>query len=406
MADEVFFRGYNQEKIQDLNRTLVLNMIRRSSVCTRVWLAKESGLKQATITNMINDFIRWGIVKETGFLTGDKGRRSIGISMDKDTYGILAVRLARRSYSIGVFDLRGDPVKVVQRAVPKDQNPEVTISKILSDTEKLKGEISGREYLAIGVALPGPYSRKSGRIEIMTGTKGWNEIPIGERFEERFHLPVFVEQDANAGALAQYWKYEEDHPGRMLVYLAVGPGIGAGIINRGEILRGVIGVAGEVGHMSINYNGPRCACGNRGCLENYCSSRAFTERVNEIKEAELTFEEAAVLLREDDPEVKAVFLDICDMLSVAIANIINCFNPSIIILGDEMSHIVPELMVPYIRERVETLVLPALYEDTVISASLLPVDSFVHGAAIVALSEIFSNPEKYFEKTSKTVDKG
>ena len=104
--------------------------------------------------------------------------------------------------------------------------------------------------------------------------------------------------------------------------------------------------------------------------------------------------------------VKAVFLDICDMLSVAIANIINCFNPSIIILGDEMSHIVPELMVPYIRERVETLVLPALYEDTVISASLLPVDSFVHGAAIVALSEIFSNPEKYFEKTSKTVDKG
>ena len=108
MEREDRFLGYNQEKIQGMNRTLVLNLLRKGGICSRTQLAKESGLKQATITNIVNDFIEWGIVKETGFLTGDKGRRSIGISMDQSTFGILAVRLARRGFSIGVFDMCGN----------------------------------------------------------------------------------------------------------------------------------------------------------------------------------------------------------------------------------------------------------------------------------------------------------
>ena len=395
MEKEKRFLGYNQEKIQGMNRTLVLNLLRKEGVCSRAQLAKESGLKQATITNIINDFINWGIVEETGFLQGVKGRRSIGISIDGNTYGILAVRLARRGYSIGAFNLCGESLKIIRRSADRSQDPKRVLENIFREIRELMQESQERKYLAIGIALPGLYSLKSGRIEIMTGTKGWNEIVIKDRFEEAFHLPVFIEQDANAAALAQYWKYEEDHPGEMLVYLAVGPGVGAGIIQKGEILRGTIGVAGEIGHMSVNYNGPKCACGNRGCLENYCSSRAFTEKVSQRKKEQLTFEEAAILLREGDPDTKACFLEICGILSVAVANLMNCFNPSIIILGDEMSHIVPELMLESIRENVRSLVIPALYEDTMISTSLLPVDSFVHGASVVAWNRIAREPELY-----------
>ncbi len=401
MEREKRFLGYNQEKIQGMNRTLVLNLLRKGGICSRTQLAKESGLKQATITNIINEFIRWGIVKETGFLTGDKGRRSIGISMDQSTFGILAVRLARRGFSVGVFDLCGNPVKIIRRSAARNQNPETVISAIFKEARELMQENSERHYLACGIALPGPYSFKSGRIEIMTGTKGWNEIAIRDRFEEAFHLPVFVEQDANAAAMAQYWKYEEDHPGEMLLYLAVGPGIGAGIIRKGQILRGRIGVAGEIGHMSVNYMGPKCLCGNRGCLENYCSSRAFTDKVNEKKRDSLSFVEAAILLKEGDPDAEACFREICDILSIAIANLMNCFNPSIIILGDEMSHIIPERMLSYIREQVRHLVIPALYEDTIISTSLLPIDSFVHGAAVAAWNQIFAEPELYFGSEEK-----
>ena len=401
MEREDRFLGYNQEKIQGMNRTLVLNLLRKGGICSRTQLAKESGLKQATITNIVNDFIEWGIVKETGFLTGDKGRRSIGISMDQSTFGILAVRLARRGFSIGVFDMCGNPVKIIRRSAAQNQDPETVISSIFKEAVELMRDNSERHYLACGIALPGPYSLKSGRIEIMTGTKGWHEIAIRERFEEALDMPVFVEQDANAAAFAQYWKFEEEHPGEMLLYLAVGPGIGAGIIQKGQILRGRIGVAGEIGHMSINYKGPKCVCGNRGCLENYCSSRAFVDKVNRKKKALLSFEETAILLKEGDPDTEACFFEICDILAIAIANLMNCFNPSVIILGDEMSHIIPERMLSYIRGKVKDLVLPALYEDTLISTSLLPIDSFVHGAAVVAWNQIFTKPELYFNKYSE-----
>ena len=172
-------------------------------------------------------------------------------------------------------------------------------------------------------------------------------------------------------------------------------------IQKGQILRGRIGVAGEIGHMSVNYKGPKCVCGNRGCLENYCSSRAFVDKVNRKKKALLSFEETAILLKEGDSDTEACFFEICDILAIAIANLMNCFNPSVIILGDEMSHIIPERMLSYIRGKVKDLVLPALYEDTLISTSLLPIDSFVHGAAVVAWNQIFTKPELYFNKYSE-----
>ena len=92
--------GMNQTSIQDSNRELLLNLLRSEGECARITLAKLSGLKQATVTNIINDFIRWGIVKEVGFLTGEKGRRSIGISLNKEEYGVIGIRITRKNYSL------------------------------------------------------------------------------------------------------------------------------------------------------------------------------------------------------------------------------------------------------------------------------------------------------------------
>ena len=100
--------GMNQTNIQDLNRELLLNFLRSEGECARITLAKLSGLKQATVTNIINDFIRWGIVKEVGFLTGEKGRRSIGISLNKEEYGVIGIRITRKNYSFGLFNIAGE----------------------------------------------------------------------------------------------------------------------------------------------------------------------------------------------------------------------------------------------------------------------------------------------------------
>ena len=178
-----------------------------------------------------------------------------------------------------------------------------------------------------------------------------------------------------------------------------GQGVGAGIISNGELLKGSIGVAGEIGHTTIDLGGPKCACGNYGCLENYCSSIAFTRKVNEElqPEKEYSFQEVAGMVREGNKAAVKIFLESCDHLSVGIVNIVNSFNPAFIVIGDEMAHIEPDIMLRRIKENVRERVLPEIYGNMDISMSVVSNDSMVHGAAIVAIMDVFGNPAKYFE---------
>lgn len=392
-------RGFNQENIQDMNRTLLLNLLRKEGVCSRVHLANLSLLKQATVTNIVSDFIDWGLVKEVGFLVGNKGRRSIGISINNDDFGVLAVRLARTNYTVGIFDLSGHLVDKKRVELDKNKMPKDIFDSIISDGKNLMNSFTARKIIAIGMAIPGPYSEKRGRIELMTGVLGWKEIPIRETLRETFQIPVFIEQDANAGALAQYWHDDENYKNGLLVYIAAGQGVGAGIINNGELLKGCIGIAGEIGHTSICYNGPRCACGNYGCLENYCSSTAFTREVNQAlkPEKDYDFQEISQMVKDGEKRVMEIFLDVCDKLSIGIVNIVNSFNPSAIVIGDEMAHIAPELMLERVKENVQKRVLPEIYANMHITMSVVKEDSMVHGAAIVAIRDIFAHPLKYFK---------
>lgn len=392
-------RGYNQESIQDMNRTLLINLLRKEGICARAHLSNLSMLKQATVTNIMNDFIHWGLVKEVGFLVGNKGRRSIGISINNDDFGVLGIRLGRKNYTVGLFDLSGNLVEYKRHEVEAGQKPREIFDNIKGEARELIGSAKGRKIIAVGMAIPGPYSERRGRIELMTGVSGWNEISIKEELTEDFKLPVFVEQDANAGALAQYWHKEEDYKNSVLVYVADGQGVGAGIISNGELLKGSIGVAGEIGHTTIDLGGPKCACGNYGCLENYCSSIAFTRKVNEElqPEKEYSFQEVAGMVREGNKAAVKIFLESCDRLSVGIVNIVNSFNPAFIVIGDEMAHIEPNIMLRRIKENVRERVLPEIYGNMDISMSVVSNDSMVHGAAIVAIMDVFGNPAKYFE---------
>lgn len=390
--------GYNQEKIQKMNRTLLLNMLLKEGVCSRVHLAELTQLKPATITNIINDFIEFRIVKEVGLLTGSQGRRSIGISINNDDYGILAIRLSRKNFSVGVFNLSANAVEIKRVEIGTDRTPKDIFEEIVEMGKKIIAGLSDRKIIAIGMAIPGPYSEKKGRIEIMTGFKGWNEIPIYQILKDTFQIPVFIEQDANAGALAQYWHTSENLTNKMLIYIAAGQGVGAGIVNNGELIKGTVGIAGEIGHMSIDYKGVRCSCGNYGCLEMYCSSIAFMKKVKEALrwEKTMSLQEAAELLKDGNQKVMDIYLECCDMLAVGIVNIINSFNPAVIVIGDEMAHIAPDIMLERVISDVRERVLPAILEDTDIKVSMVKNDSMLHGAAVVAIREIFLNPESYF----------
>ena len=150
--------GYNQESIQDMNRTLLISLLRKEGICARAHLANLSMLKQATVTNIMNDFINWGVVKEVGFLVGSKGGRSIGISINNDDYGVIGIRLGRKNYTVGLFDLSGNLVDHRRREVDAGPKPRAIFDKIKREAKDLmklakQGE---RKVIAAGIAIPGP----------------------------------------------------------------------------------------------------------------------------------------------------------------------------------------------------------------------------------------------------------
>ena len=167
--------------------------------------------------------------------------------MNNDGDGVLGIRIARKNYSVGLFDLSGTCIHQKRVNIKMSQSPETTMKLVLHDSKALLADSGDRIILAAGVAIPGPYSIKKGRIELMTGVQGWNNISIKNDLEEALNIPVFVEQNANAGALAQYWHNDEQYRNEMLVYIAIGQGVGAGIINNGDLIRGAAGMAGEIG---------------------------------------------------------------------------------------------------------------------------------------------------------------
>lgn len=391
-------QGYNQSDIVLNNRTLLLQILCREGVCPRVRLARQTGLKQSTVTNITAEFIRWGLVRETGFMTGSKGRRSIGISLNNDDFGILSIRLARTHYVLSIFNLSVTQLTQEQYDIPDGQSADETFRHLCTAAEEMIQKSAPRRILACGIAVPGPYSTINNRIALMTGTTGWNDIPLIGILQEKLQIPVFAEHDANCGAMAQYWLNPEFYSSQLLVYVAVGQGIGAGVIDSGTLLRGKLGMAGEIGHTSICFDGPRCACGNRGCLENYCSSTAFIRDVNEALRpaVPLSFRDCASLLQSGNETVLKLFEKLCERLAVGIVNLINSFNPDVIILGDELTHIMPDLMLEKVRSSVKERCIPELFENTRIEKSLVAKDSFAHGAALTAIGDIFHHPSDYF----------
>jgi glucokinase len=273
-----------------------------------------------------------------------------------------------------------------------------------------KANVSLGQVAGIGVAAPGPLDSKTGIVFSPPNLPGWNSIPLRNLLAERFQTPIYVDNDANAAGLGEYM-FGAGQGSRHMVYMTVSTGIGGGVIADGKLLRGANGTAGELGHMTIDWHGERCTCGNIGCLEYIASGTGIARRANEAIQAGeggelLTFartmlqhsstvadqsalpthsydpttvelhisaleeEEntlANALQQEDEedlqvnartvalaaeagiPLARAIIQHAAEALGVGFVNIIHIFNPDMIIVGGGVTQIGPMLMEPALR---------------------------------------------------------
>lgn len=261
--------------------------------------------------------------------------------------------------------------------------------------------IRAGEIDAIGVAVPSPLDPERGVVLNPPNLPGWHEVPVRALFEDAFGVPVFLENDANAAALAE-WHFGAARGFEHVVYMTMSTGVGGGLILGGRLHRGVMAGAGEVGHAPVEWNGEPCSCGLRGCLEAYVGGAAWTRRLRAIAPAAsavvalaggrdaVTPEHVVAAARSDDAFGLAEMMRWNDYVARGIVSLVFTLAPQVIVLGTIAVAAGEALALEPIRARVRERVWPALAAGLSIRAAALGDSLPYHAAIGVALEGVRS----------------
>lgn len=268
------------------------------------------------------------------------------------------------------------------------EGPDKVIERICQGIEQVMGE---EKVDGIGIACPGPLDARTGVILSPPNLPGWDRIPLKDRLEERFGVPVRVENDANAAAWGEYL-LGAGRGADPLVYMTVSTGIGGGVVLDGHLFRGADTYAGEVGHMIVDPRGALCGCGRRGCLEAMASGTAIARAAEEAvrngnsRIRELSgkcaprAEHVFAAFREGDETAARIISEEIRYLAIGIANIVHLLNPRVIVIGGGVASAGEVFFAP-LRERISTYLMPSFANTFEIRPAELGEDAGVIGAA-------------------------
>lgn len=398
--------GINQDKTQEANRSLVIRLLQKKGPCSRAELARLTQLTQATITNIVSELIRNELVEEIGFDSNEMpGRRSILLKIRGERFCVIAIKIARTRYTVGVFNLSGRELEHKTMEVKDVMTPQDILLDIKAKADDYRGRYS--RILAVGIAVPGPYLKSTGKIAMITEARCWNNLDIPAAFSELFTEPVFVEHDANAGAMANWWFGDFPQDVKVLCHMLLSEGVGVGVVENGELVLGQQGTAGEIGHVSVNVDGPLCQCGNRGCLELYCSAIALKKNVlanlHAFPESSLaclsniSYADIFKAMNEGDQLAIDMVEQCARYIGYGIVNIVNAYNPGLIVLSDIMTQ-GGKRMLDIVKATAKERILPELYEGLTICYSRGTTDAVLAGAAAIATDHIIREPRQYLLK--------
>ncbi|MDQ0338670.1 glucokinase [Caldalkalibacillus uzonensis] len=264
---------------------------------------------------------------------------------------IIGVDLGGTLIRAGLFTEAGEMLDREERDTLAAEGPEAVISRIkeavfhVCDRQGI--DVRHDQIMGLGIGCPGPLNPYPGVVLSPPNLPGWEHIPLRDILSEAFNVPVYLNNDANAAVLGEYY-YGSSKGTNNLIYMTISTGIGSGVLIDGRLLLGENGNAGEVGHMVVDVNGPVCGCGNKGCLEAIASGTGIVKRTK----AKLTQTEQASPLRDidgftarhvfeaakaGDPLAMEIVEETRYYLGVGIANIINLYNPQKIVFGGGVS---------------------------------------------------------------------
>ena len=328
----------NQEYIRDMNSRLVLKEIIQQGPLSRAGISKNLGLTKATVSSIVQDFIRSGYVTEIGSLDTSKGRKPILLEFVADCAFTLSLYLNVDATSVLIADLRGENRRHFSYPpITGDPCPSETLRAYITDAMT---HCPPSRYGIVGIAI-GVLGVVHNNVIQFTPYYTIDRPDLGDFLQEHFHIPVYVENEANFSAQGE-WAFFHSYPS--LININIHAGIGMGIILRNHLHTGLNGYAGEFGHTIIDPDGPLCPCGTHGCIELYASERAIVSRFRKMTEQPAA--DAGALCRaylSGDARAADCIDIFIKYMSIALNNILNIFNPDIVIINSTFTAGIPDL---------------------------------------------------------------
>ena len=303
---------------------------------------------------------------------------------------VIGVDLGGTNLRTALVSQNGDVADKVKEPTRASDGHAKVVRKLIENIKLQQDRAlrDGIKIAAVGVGAPGVIHAETGVVVKSPNFPDWNNLPLKKELEIALALPVSIENDANAAALGEQWR----GAGRGLasmIFLTLGTGVGGGIVLDGRIWPGADGMAGEIGHMTIIPDGRKCGCGNIGCLEMYASSRGIvmTYQERSARLQVITSEEIYQAARDGDALAGDVMNDMGRLLGIGIANLINIFNPEMIVIGGGVKDAWP-LFMEAVREEIKKRAFEYPAARTQIVPSVLGDDAGMIGAAALAFQKL------------------
>lgn len=322
--------GKNSVDSKWYNRGLILRLIATGVCRTRIELSRTTGLAKMTVSNIIAEFIEKNIIVECEEeLTDVCGRNPVLLQISEKAPKIIGLLIFRGRIEAVLCNLK---LKVISRE--KIYFEELDSEQLIQYSCQVIDRLLKKEpnIIGIGVSAIGPVDIKRGILLNPIRFYGIHNLPILDILKRRYSIPVFFDHDNNNAALAEKL-YGIGREVQDFIFLGISNGIGSGIVSNGEVYHSHRGLESEIGHVSIDYNGLKCSCGNRGCLEMYSSTFVMLEKLRNATGQKKNLPWFCHL--EGNPKVDEIFEDTIKKISVALVSSINILQPEMIILGHD-----------------------------------------------------------------------
>ena len=373
------FQVATSETARDINRRIVLNLIRTHQPISRADLARHSGLQRSTVSVIAEQLIKERWITEGANGHTPRGRRPTFLHLNKERVGIIGINVRPVTTTLALADL--DANFLAQDSLATPQEPKQFLAELIPRVQKLMASRPELTFEGIGVSVPGRVDLATSKI-VFAPNLGWRDFDLKTPLEKATQLPVEMENAANSCALSEICFGRRAEGLRNLVVVTVSEGIGCGLILNHQLVQGSTGTAGEFGHAALIQDGLECSCGNRGCWEMYASNSAavryYTQASatnrgrrsvaseNTISENAISFDHLLRLAEQGDSKAVDALQQMAKSLGLGLAPLIAGLAPDMIVIVGEVTRawhkvgpIIKDTVSKHSFTRAETQIVPS-----------------------------------------------